>query len=36
MDRVMALPGIAQNWETIDYAPILDGVAATFPTSGRK
>jgi kynurenine 3-monooxygenase len=36
MDRVMALPGIAQDWETIDYAPILDGVAATFPTSGRK
>jgi kynurenine 3-monooxygenase len=36
MDRIMALPGIAQNWETVDYAPILDGVAATFPASNRE
>jgi kynurenine 3-monooxygenase len=36
MDRIMALPGIAQSWETIDYAAILNGVAGTYFASNRE
>jgi kynurenine 3-monooxygenase len=36
MDRIMATPGIVQDWETFDYAPIMDGIGSTFLTSQRQ